>query len=207
MLIMRRRRDAWPLYLWLATLFVIGMWTVRGLAWWPLGAAVAVAPLLPGSAVVRRVRASALNTAVAAVLGLAIVAALPWWRPSDPLTGRVGLLSYAPSGLALALRDQVKPGDRVFVPQTWGSWFEWAVPDAGYFADSRIELLTSAEWAGYGAISAGGPGADDLLDRYGVTIVVTDANSALDRWLRADPQWAATTADADGALYVTGTLP
>ena len=81
------------------------------------------------------------------MIGLAIVLALPSWRPADPLTGRQGLLSYAPSDLAIALRRAIKPGDRVFVPQVWASWFEWAVPDASYFLDARFELYPAARVA------------------------------------------------------------
>ena len=35
-------------WLWLATLLVIGAWAIRGMAWWPLGAALVVAAALPG---------------------------------------------------------------------------------------------------------------------------------------------------------------
>ena len=135
------------------------------------------------------------------VLGLALVVALPWWRPADPLTGRAGLLSYAPSGLAIALRDQVKPGDRVFVPQTWGSWFEWAVPDATYFVDSRIELFPAGVWRDYGAVSGGGTDADQVLGRHGVTIVVVEPDSPLQDRLRATGGWVQLYEDADGSIF------
>ena len=130
----------WPEWLWVAGMFVIGAWTVRGLAWWPFAAAFVVAAALPvllaprsAAVAARSARPSPIAAILAFVFGIAILVALPWWRPSDLLTGRVGLLTYAPSGLAEAVRDRAQPGDRVFLPQTWASWFEWAAPDAGYF--------------------------------------------------------------------------
>ena len=68
------------------------------------------------------------------------------------------------------MRDAAKPGDRVFTPQTWASWFEWAAPDAGYFLDSRFELFPSPVWDDYDAIIAGGDGAQAALGRWGVNV-------------------------------------
>ena len=109
LLVMVRGRAAlrWPDWLWILGMLAIGVWTVRGLAWWPFAAAFVVAAALPvvlaprsAAAAARSARPSPIAAVLAVVFGLAIVVALPWWRPADPLTGRVGLLSYAPSGLA-----------------------------------------------------------------------------------------------------------
>ena len=142
----------WPDWLWLAGLIVIGVWAVRGLAWWPFGAVYAIAPAvvvaLGSSGTFRSVRPSRVAALVAAALGLAVVAALPWWRPSEPLTGRAGLLTYAPTGLAAALGDVAPAGARVFVPQGWASWFEWAVPDARYFVEFKVRAVPGRRVAG-----------------------------------------------------------
>lgn len=193
---------------WLAGWAVIGAWTVRGLAWWPLAAAFAVAPLVVGSLGAgvtagdsprRRPRPNALNAVVAIVLGVLLVAALPWWRPADPLTGRIGLLSYAPSDLAQAMRDQVPPGARVFTPQTWASWFEWAVPDARYFLDSRFELFPDSVFEDYGTITAGGTDALETLVRWQVDRVAIAADDPLVQALAA-AGWHPVYRDDEGAL-------
>ena len=90
---------------------------------------------------------------------LAIVVALPWWRPADPLTGRVGLLTYAPSGLAQAVRDAAKPGDRVFRPRPGRRGSSGRRPTPRYFLDSRFELFPAAVWDDYDAIAAAAPSA------------------------------------------------
>ncbi len=141
-------------------------------------------------------RASRLNGAVVALLGILIVAALPWWRPPDPLTGRVGLLSYAPSGLAAAVRDNVDTGQRVVVPQTWGSWFELMAPQASYFVDSRFELFPASTWADYAVLAAGGDAAAAMLDRWQVDMVVVPTGT------EAPAGWSELYADADGAVLV-----
>ena len=70
------------------------------------------------------------------------IALLPVWRPIDPASARPqGVVGIAPPGITAALRDIAKPGDRLFNPQPWGSWFEFALPDLPVAIDSRIELF------------------------------------------------------------------
>src|SRR4051812_11606443 len=105
-LMVRRRSDVrWPDWLLLAGMAVLGAWAVRGVAWWSfvmvfLAAGVLATTAERRSANSTATRRSPVNGVIAAVLGVLVVGALPWWRPADPLTGRVGLLNYAPSRLA-----------------------------------------------------------------------------------------------------------
>ena len=185
----------WPDWLWLAGMVAIGAWAERGVAWWPFGAVLVVAPALARLGAGRpALRPNRLNGVVAAVLALAVIAALPWWRPAAPLTGRPGLLTYAPTDLALELREAVQPGDRVFVPQTWSSWFEWAVPDARYFVDSRFELFPRRVWDDYSMIVAGGPDSPAVLDAWAVQVMVIPVGKA------APPGWDVRFADGEGMI-------
>ncbi len=198
-----RSRMAWPDWLWLGGLMALGVWAERGVAWWPAGAVPVVASALGGLGAERpNPRAlpagmRPLNALVAAALAIAILLALPWWRVPDPLAGRVGLLSYAPSGLAAALREHVAAGSRVFVPQTWASWFEWAVPDATYFVDSRFELFPASVWSTDDAIAGGGAPASDALDRWQVQAVVLPES-----WPAPAGAWTTAYRDADGSILL-----
>lgn len=206
----------WTDLLWLVGWAVVGAWAERGLAWWPFAAAFAIATILgrpaaeavtdpdadPIAPPVRRgPRPNTLNAVVAIVFGLLVVAALPWWRPADPLTGRAGLLSYAPSGLASTLRAQ-PAGTRVYALQTWASWFEWAAPDARYFLDSRFELFPASVFTVYGAIAAGGDNALAQLDALAVDVVAVEADSPLVETLRA-AGWPILAEDDEGVLFET----
>ncbi len=117
-----------------------------------------------------------LNAVVAALLGVVVVAALPWWRPLDPLTGRVGLLSYAPPGSRPRCASASSREPVSFAPQVWTSWFEWAVPDAVYFVDSRFELFPADVWADYARIA--GPGAARRSPLGGDVVVVRPGDGA-----------------------------
>jgi hypothetical protein len=200
LMVRRRAVVAWPDWALLAAMALIGAWAVRGVAWWAFAMAFLLAGVLVAERPARAPRASPVNAVTAAVLGVLIVVALPWWRPQDPLTGRAGLLTYAPGGLAAQVAALTGPGtggapQRLVVPQTWGSWFEWAAPDAAYFIDSRFELFPASVWDDYAALS--GPDAGAVLDRWGADGVVVPAGEP------APPgAWERVYADGDGALYV-----
>lgn len=199
---------AWPDAVWLAGLALLAAWTSRGDAWWPPGATPVIAAALaspgPAADAARPPAAGSprLNAVVGAALGVAVVAALPWWRPADPLAGRGGLLSYAPSGLAAWVHDHAGPGARVVVPQTWGSWFEWAAPGQLYFTDSRIELFAAEVWADDDAIVAGGAGAQGALGRWRAGLLVVPRGGQA-----PGGPWAAAYADGEGAVYRTSASP
>ena len=192
-----------PDWLLLATLLAIGLWAVRGLAWWPFGAIFVIAglpdALWPASLAMDTHRPTRLPTVVAGLLSVFVIAALPWWRPADSLTGRAGILSYAPSGIAAELRRIAPPGTRVLAPQTWTSFLEWAVPDARYFLDSRFELFPAEVWADRAAIAAGGPGADEALKRWDVDLLVLPGG------VRPElTGWTVVYEDPDGAILAGG---
>jgi hypothetical protein len=220
----RRGRAVPPtILLWLVLFAGLGAWAVRGLAWWPIIAAVTVARVsadAPGSAPSPTPRAGErpgtptmrrFNAVVVALLVIAGVALLPVWRAEDPaLRAPVGVLGTAPPGITAALRGIVVQGDRLFAPQPWGSWFEFALPETSVFIDSRIELFAPAVWDDYDAITDGRADWQARLEQWNVTIVVAvDSLGPLplaDR-LAGDPGWRQVYEDNDGRIFVRSDRP
>ena len=132
----RGTRTSWPTLAWLGVFAAIGAYAIRGVAWWPL------APCrhrrhAPDGARARPERAARTRRSSGASTwswpgrSSSRVALLPVWRPVDPdLQAPAGVVGNAPPGITAVLREIAGPGDRVFNPQTWGSWFEFALPDA-----------------------------------------------------------------------------
>ncbi len=213
----RGRATPWPALLWFGAFFLVGAWAVRGAAWWPTAAAVGFAGLIgsgflgsgdpdaPAGATRRADRPARLNAVLAGALVVAGVALLPIWRPTEAgLDAPQGVVGDAPPGITGALRQLVEPGDRIYQPQPWGSWFELAVPEATVVLDSRFELFPSDVWADYEAVAAGRADWPSILDRWGVTIVVATKEQAggfLEQ-IRADVGWRSAHADADGEVFV-----
>ena len=201
----RGRAVAWPTLLWLGVFAVIGLYAQRGLAWWPLAAFVAVVGLLPQGAdrpeAPERPTLRRLNLAVASMLVLAAVALLPAWRPIDPGTGvPVGVLTDAPPGVTAALRETARPGEHLFNPQPWGSWFEFAVPDLKVAIDSRIEFFPAAVWDDYEQVVAGADGWQERLETWEVGIVVVQASDDAFRERLISAGWAVVYRDEDGTI-------
>lgn len=164
-------------------------------------------------------RGSPVNGLVAGVLMVAGIALLPFWRPVGPAGVPTGLLSYAPQGIAEHLGADVlrcttsgsnPPGsERVWHPQTWGSWLEFAVPCDTFTVDSRIELYPASVWMDYDTVENVQPGWQEVLARWGVQVIVTDArtDTVLDRALGAETSWGRIYRDDDGSIWVLLALP
>ncbi len=208
LIVLVRGRSAlrWPDWLWVAGMFVIGAWTVRGLAWWPFAAAFVVAAALPvllaprsAAAAARSARPSPIAAVLAIVFGVAILAraavvaaAGSADRPRGPADVR------AVGARAGRARQRPSPATACSPPQTWASWFEWAAPAPSYFLDSRFELFPAPVWDDYDAITQGGhDAAEEALDRWGVNVIVLPAD--------ADPPpgvWATVYRDKEGSLLL-----
>ena len=111
------------------------------------------------------------------------------------------MLTDAPSGVTAALRATARPGDRLFNPQPWGSWFELATPDVPVAIDSRIELFPVETWAEYETVASGRDGWQAVLDSWHVTlaVVATGDDAFAGRLIAAG--WQPTFAGGDGRVF------
>ena len=213
-------RLAWPTLAWLVVLAGIGAFAERGVAWWSIGAPIAVAGLLDLAGAGQHddvapteprpePRRSLVPTVIVGAMVLVVIVLLPTWRGGDPLYGPTGLLTDAPPGITAAVEAVAGPADRIWNAQRWGSWLEFAVPSAPVAVDSRIELIPADAWTDHLALSSGAPDWATILDRRGVTIVVASATEqhALIALMRASPDWRAVADDEDGTVFVRADRP
>jgi hypothetical protein len=208
----RGRQTAWSTLLWLGVFVAIGVYAIRGVAWWPLAAVAAIAGTLltePAPRPDRPPRTDpplmrGLNVVVAGAIVAVCVALLPVWRPLDPdLQAPSGVVGHAPPGITAVLRETGRPGDHVLNPQTWGSWFEFELPDLLVAVDSRIEIFPLEVWQDIDGVTAGVEGWQQTLDDWGVSIVVAASP-------KQDPMaarlvangWREIHRDTDGAVLV-----
>ena len=207
----RGARTSWPTLAWLGAFAAIGTYAIRGVAWWPLGAVAAIAGTLVREPEPKATEARVdpplirrLNLVLAGAIVVAAIALLPVWRPTDAgLQAPAGVVGNAPPGITAALRDLARPADRVFNPQPWGSWFEFALPELPVAIDSRIEVFPVEVWDAYERVVAGVDGWQAQLDDWGVTVVVAaggDADAFVGRLTAVG--WAIAYSDADGDILV-----
>ncbi|MFL5777251.1 MAG: hypothetical protein ACJ76W_13335 [Chloroflexota bacterium] len=200
----RGARTSWPTLAWLGVFFVIGVYAIRGVAWWPLGAAFAVAPLIARPEPAERPLRAWQRRFHAAIVGAIVVAGivlLPVWRPTDPDLGApAGVVGNAPPGITAALREQARAGDHLFNPQPWGSWFEFSFPDLAVGIDSRIEVFPPDVWDDYEHVTSGVDGWQQILERWGVTLIVVPAGDDAFHERLTKAGWSELFADGDGSL-------
>jgi hypothetical protein len=153
-------------------------------------------------------RPSAANGVIALAICAApvLLAAAVLVRPADPFTGPPGALTDGPPGITAAVRAEAAPGARILNAQRWGSWLEWAVPEALVFTDSRFEVIPEAAWRDHVAVSGGRFDWRAILDRIDPDLIVasrTEQAGLLDA-LAADPAsgWREAYADDDGVVLV-----
>ena len=217
--VQRGSRPRWTALAWLAGLALLGAWAVRAEAWWGVGAAPAVAAMLgrarsrpeegePVTVVTMGRQPGLARGPLAFVAGLAllVVAIQPVWHPSPDGEGLGSRLVDAPPGITRALADVLaeRPAARVFNPQRWGSWLEYATPGGLFFADSRIELIPAAAWSDYLLVSAGDARWHEILEAWRVDVVVAAVadQPALATLIAGDPGWRVIYRDADGLVAV-----
>jgi hypothetical protein len=188
----------------LAVFAVLSLLAIRGVVWWALVAPVVVASLLGGSERERHDPRSPVHTAlVVALLGITLVA-LPIRRGDDPATGGPAVLSFAPGALVSAARGAVPAGSHAFVSQLFASWSEYSAPGLLVAVDSRIELFPESVWDDYYLVSAGREGWTDILDRWGVNVLVLhpDQAAGLLAVLPSHPEWVPIAANDQGRVYL-----
>jgi hypothetical protein len=219
-------RPPWVLSLTLVIFAVLGLVSGRGIAWWPLVAAVTVAALLetrasapqrtgPGSGdatvstPLRAKRRSRVNAVFGLALLLAAIVLLPVWKPIGSAGAPIGLLTEAPQGIAAELASGRVAGTNVWNPQLWGSWLELTVPAIKVATDSRIELFAPQIWDEADQLASATGAWRDILDRPDADVVITPAkpDGALDRALVSTPGWTLEYRDGDGSIWVRTTAP
>jgi hypothetical protein len=208
----------------------LGVVTGRGLAWWALAMPVAAANLaheggltaqlperLRGAGALfrdaaprRSTRGNRLNGVVAAVLILAGVALLPLWRPLGAAGVPQATLTYAPQGIAAFLRDRGgSDGDNaaIWAPQAWGSWLEFAVPEALVSMDSRIELFPASLLDDADSVASATGDWRGILERRGAHLLVVPSDAVELRTRLGESKLVPLYEDADGSVWLAVVPP
>jgi hypothetical protein len=208
---------------------LLGVITGRGLAWWAIAAPVAMVQLQPGlkladvrfrnlptlrartarEASASEGRRSRLNLLVMVVLVIFAMALLPILRPTGAAGVPVLTLTEAPQGIAAKLEKLVKGGGlpraaRVWAPQTWGSFLEWAAPDIKVALDSRIELFPPPVLADADEIAGASTGWLSTLAvrKVDALVVRSGPNGARQlRDLQGPVSWQKVYEDDDGSIW------
>ena len=189
----RRLPDPTDLLLLLATAW-LALGGVRNLLWYGL----VLAPLLTRALAGPEERpepasSPGLTVVLAAMVTLIAVLSTPWVKGVLPLPSNLqGQLAVdTPVATADALLQEGLSGP-IFHQMESGSYLLWRLyPQEKVFIDPRIELYPGEVWEDYFQISAGRPGYQELLDRYGVQVLLLNCRhqGGLVAQVQGSPAW------------------
>jgi hypothetical protein len=199
------RRVPWTSLLTLGVFFLIGLFAVRGIFWWAIAAPPILVDALPRKTDPEYPPGDRFaNRALVALVGILVVAFLPWWRLIGARPVESELLYRTPVGITNAVSRLVPPGARLFVDQPYGSWFELALPGDPVFVDSRIELFPTSVWSQYFDVTEGRSNWEEVLMKWGVDAVVANPSDQrhLIAFIGRSPKWQLVYSDRDGLVFV-----
>jgi hypothetical protein len=172
--------------------------------WWGLVFPVVLAGLATRKADADEERGSPfMNALLVTTIAAAVIVTMPFWR-GPTSEGNPAHLDQAPSTLVRATEAELASGSRLFVSQTYASWFELELPSMPVFVDSRIELFPASLWDDYLAIGGAREGWQSRLDRWDVDAVVVnpDQDEQLLTHIANDPGWRLVFRDESGSVFV-----
>ncbi len=131
------------------------------------------------------------------VLAAGAKAAVPWSAAFNRAHERETL----PVGGIEWIRAHRPPGE-MFNSYNWGGYLIWHLwPDYRVFVDGRTFLYGDRLLREYLRVRAAAPGFEDVLDEYGVNLVLVEAGSCTAVALAADEDWTEVYADDIAVIF------
>lgn len=138
------------------------------------------------------------------LLLVALAATLKIWVALQPETVEQALAATVPLRAAEYLRDQ-RPAGPMFNSYNWGGFLIWALyPDYRVFVDGRTDLYDDAFLRDYLKVVMARPGWEEVLERYGVNLIVIERDSVLATFLESGEPggWRLAYSDDQAAVFV-----
>ena len=143
--------------------------------------------------------ALAVNWILLVVVALAALAKAALALPSA--ANQAELAKTVPIGAADFVR-RTHPAGKLFNSYNFGAYLTWALyPDYPVYVDGRTDLYNEAFLREYLDVSLGRPGYGATLEKYGVNLVLVEANSILSDRLSESAGWREAYRDALAVVY------
>jgi hypothetical protein len=94
-----------------------------------------------------------------------------------------------------------QPEGRLFSSYNWGSYLLWGLPGYPVFVDGRTDLYNDEIINKWLTVVRVDDGWQDILEEYGINLVLIEPRSMLDRTLALDIAWDPVYQDAISILY------
>jgi hypothetical protein len=102
---------------------------------------------------------------------------------------------------AVEYLNENQPQGQVFSSYNWGGYLLWSLPDYPVFVDGRTDLYNDEIVNKWLTVVRADEGWQEILEEYGVNLVLIETSSTLDRTLAANPAWVPIYQDKISILY------
>jgi hypothetical protein len=143
-------------------------------------------------------RSARLNVLILVLLAAAVVFKVTLIYPEKINTD--AFKGYLPYG-AVEYLNKDQPEGRLFNSYNWGGYLLWSLPGYPVFVDGRTDLYNDEivnQWLKVVRVE---DGWQDILEEYGINLVLIETDSMLDRTLALDPAWVPIYQDTISVLY------
>lgn len=132
------------------------------------------------------------------VVLVVLAAGFKIWVALQPKTVEQALTTTLPFGAVSYLREE-RPAGPMFNSYNWGGFLLWALyPDYRVFVDGRTDLYDDAFLRDYLKVVMARPGWEEVLERYGVNLIVIERDSVLATVLALTPAPSPTKGEGRG---------
>lgn len=126
----------------------------------------------------------------------------------QPLRTEVNLAAqeaYLPAEAVRFIRDNNLPGP-MFNSYNWGGYLIWHLyPDYPVFIDGRTDLYDDEFIREYVKVTLARPGWREVLDQYGVNLILVESDSVLAAFLEKGDEWPSVYADTIATVFLRNT--
>jgi hypothetical protein len=106
-----------------------------------------------------------------------------------------------PAGAVAWLKSNRPPGP-IFNDYAWGGYLEWNLPEYPVFVDGRTDLFGDDFLRAYVLAYSGEEGWQEILDQYGVNLVVVDSEAGLVNEMHWSLAWRQVFLDEVAVVFI-----
>jgi hypothetical protein len=139
-----------------------------------------------------------LNWSLLTLLG--VVALLQIGQATGTAANEASQARDLPTRAVVFLQENDPPGP-IFNSYNWGGYLIWKLPQYPVFVDGRTDLYGDTLLRAYTTAVFGHPAWSDILDQYGVNLVLIESRAALAWRLEEAPEWQQLYRDDQAVIF------
>ena len=137
----------------------------------------------------------------AIIILLITVALLKLYAVTEPVFVDKYLKEFYPVEAVQWIKEN-NPDGELFNEYNWGGYLIWELRDYPVFVDGRTDLYDDEILEDYLDIQAGEGGLEEILEAYGVKVVLVEVDSGIAHRLSSNERWRLAYGDEQAVVFM-----